>query len=408
MSEAPSLETTLASRFFRSKRHPRRPSRSTVLSVMGMACGVASLITVLSIMGGFERSLRSRMLQVQPHVSFKIAKLAPDDLISLTKNIETWAEQSSTHVSLSVVAEGSALATNGSRVAPIRVQGVDFKRWTRLESFVRQGHLPEPEEAPGLVLGQELAELLLVAPGDTLTLINPFERASPFIPLPMSRSFTVSAIVRTGVFEADQRFLWTEVETVNDFFAFAPTSQQIALWFEPPIPSASVVSHLKTISSPEHIQIWEDANRTLFQSMKLEQRAMFILLLCVIAVAALNIAILLTMTVNEKRSAMGMLLTLGMTPPRLMKVFAKQGIRIGLWGTSIGALIGVTACLLLKHFPLIELPDVYYDKTLPISLRTENVVLICVSTLVISWLASFLPAKKAARLHPVEALRSGR
>lgn len=407
-------EKILSSRLFRSRLRPRLPSRTSVFAICGVAAGVMSLILVLSIMGGFERSLRSRILRYHPHLQWHPTGLSRQQITDSLDELEQLSQKHPSQIQRAAYSESSALAMTSGTVRPITFQGIEAAGWKQLRPSLIEGHFPVDDHDDSLVIGMELAEDLVVETGDRIELINPFEMDSIFIPLPTSRHYRISGIVRTGLYEWDQKGVWASKTVVDQYFGFSFESSRFAWWIQPIDQidqvqikfSKALADH--TTLKPQHIYSWKELHRTIFHSMKIEQRSMFVLLLFVIAVASLNITILLTMTVNEKKPYIGMLMTLGMTPKRVMKIFSTHGFRLGAIGAGLGTIGGLGACLLLQKYPIVTLPDVYYDQSLPIHLNFYWVIVINVASLVIAYAASYFPARQAAQLDPIASIRTGR
>jgi lipoprotein-releasing system permease protein len=412
------FEARIGLRYTRAGRRARRRnafiSFISAISMAGIALGVAALIVVLSVMNGFQKEVRDRMLSVLAHV----------EVFSFDGALPDWrrvAAQVRAHPEVLAAApyiSAQAMFTSGDVVRGALVRGIDPALEPTVSDVVsnlRGGRLNDLADGQfGVVLGLELARSLSVGPGDKVTMIAPQGTVTPAGIVPRLRQFRVVATFESGHYEFDSTLALIHMGDAERLFRVeGPIGVRLKIKDMQEAPR--VAAQLSGLVDPGlAVRDWSRQNRTWFAAVQTEKRMMFIILTLIIAVAAFNLVSTLVMTVTEKQSDIAILRTLGASPRSVMMVFIVQGSLIGV----IGTLLGVAGGLLLANnldviVPAIEsvfgvqfLPkDIYVISALPSDPRAGDIVPITLISLVLALAATLYPSWRASRTRPAEALR---
>jgi lipoprotein-releasing system permease protein len=301
----------------------------------------------------------------------------------------------------------------GAQVMGILADGVPEADVTTIRSHAILGDFHFTRDSvslPGAVLGKLLASKLNAFPGDTIVLVGAAGldmNAATGAIVPRLDSAVVSGVFETGMYEYDNAYLYLELAAAQRFAGLGDDVTGIEVrtvdrWQAPAV-ADSLRANLK---APVRAIDWQEQNRSLFQALKLERLGMGVILLLIVVVAAFNIVSTLTMVVSDKTREIGILRAMGMPAKSIRRIFLYQGIVVGGVGTGGGVAIGLILSLLLERYHLISLdPSVYFIDHLPVAIQIPDVLMIIVSSLVITAVATLYPAAQAARLYPVEAIR---
>nr|WP_217344161.1 lipoprotein-releasing ABC transporter permease subunit [Noviherbaspirillum sp. L7-7A]MBV0878279.1 lipoprotein-releasing ABC transporter permease subunit [Noviherbaspirillum sp. L7-7A] len=386
----------------------------SMISMAGIALGVAALIVVLSVMNGFQKEVRDRMLSVLAHIEVFDATGALPDWQQTAK--EAFMDREVKGAAPYVA--GQAMMTRDDTVRGVVVRGVlpqEEPKVSDVASQVKQGSFNDLR--PGefnIVLGLELARSMQARVGDRVTLIAPQGQVTPAGVIPRLKQFTVVGIFEAGHFEFDSSLAFMHLEDAEKMFRLsAPSGLRLRIADMQQAPQ--VAQDLSRILTGDVlIRDWSQQNRNWFAAVQTEKRMMFIILTLIIAVAAFNLVSTLVMTVTDKQADIAILRTLGSSPGSIMKIFMIQGALVGLIGTAIGVGGGVLVALNVDIIvPFIEhllgvqfLPrDIYLISALPSDLRWPDVWTIGMVAVVLAFLATLYPSWRAARVRPAEALR---
>jgi len=408
-------ELLVGLRYTRAKRRNHFISFISLTSMLGIALGVAALIVVLSVMNGFQKEVRARILGVVSHVQITGA----DNRLA---DWETVAREAAAHPQVAaaapfVNAQGMLLLGAGVRGAVVRgiVPQLEQKvaeiglhmRAGKLESLV-------PGEF-GIVLGSELARALGARDGDKVTLIAPQGLVTPAGILPRLKQFTLVGIFEVGMFEYDSGLALIHLEDAQKLYGMGDRASGVRLKLHDLFQSREVTRDLMTrLRGDLYISDWTRSHANYFRAVQIEKTMMFIILLLIVAVAAFNIVSTLVMAVTDKQPDIAILRTLGASPGGIMKIFIVQGALIGVIGTLIGVAGGIVLALNIDVVvPFLERllnvqflsREVYYITDLPSDLQKSDVVSIALVSLVLSLLATLYPSWRAARVNPAETLR---
>ncbi len=410
---------------FIGKRHLTTTRRQaftaliTILSVLGVIIGVMALITVLAVMSGFESDIRKRILAVQSHILLSRHGDGITDYERLLSRVQTMDHVDSVQpFVLSQVMFRSATGVTGGIVKGIDPQYAK----TTLGKTIFQGLEPLEEKLrhrdrsanpsglpPGIILGGELANQLGVIEGDPVYLVLSTGGLSPVGHMPAIKRFEVTGIFEVGMHQYDVAFAYINLsEAMNVFHLEAINGIEIQVdnIFQAGRLADRIVDSLG--GYPYFARDWMTMNHNLFSALKLEKKAMFIILTLIILVAAFNIASSLIMIVTNKRKEIGILKAMGATKKSIKRIFVMEGMIIGGTGTALGVIFGLILCFLLKRYEFIELSsEVYYITTLPVQVKLLHVCSIVLAALGICFLATIYPATQASKIDPVGAIRYG-
>ena len=386
----------------------------SLISMAGIGLGVAALIVVLSVMNGFQKEVRDRMLSVLSHIEVFDASGAMPDWQAVAR--QTFQNKEVIGAAPYVAAQ--AMMTRDDNVRGVVIRGVlpsEEPKVSDVAGQVKQGKFTDLK--PGefnIVLGGELARSLHVTLGDKVTLIAPQGQVTPAGVLPRLKQFTVVGIFEAGHYEFDSSLAFIQIEDAERLFRLdAPSG--VRLRIKDMLQAPQVTQELSTqLTGNLYLRDWSQQNSNWFAAVKTEKRMMFIILTLIIAVAAFNLVSTLVMTVTDKQADIAILRTLGASPGSIMKIFVIQGALVGLIGTALGVAFGVVVALNIDVIvPAIErllhvqfLPkSIYVISELPSDLIWSDVWTIGGVAVVLAFLATLYPSWAAARVKPAEALR---
>ncbi len=411
------LELSIAWRYLRSRRGSRLLSLISVIAIGGVLVGVSALIVIMGVMNGLQRDLREKILVGSPDVhvlpygdGMRMTNWRPTrDAVAATPGVVRAAPFVSTQ---GMVRNLSGYMT-GTQVMGIQADGVAGADVTTIRSHAILGDfrfVRDSVSLPGAVLGKLLASKLNAFPGDTVVLVGAAGldmNAATGAIIPRLDSAVVSGVFETGMYEYDNAYLYLELAAAQRFAGLGDDVTGIEVRAVDRWKAPAVADSLRaTLKAPVRTIDWQEQNRSLFQALKLERLGMGVILLLIVVVAAFNIVSTLTMVVADKTREIGILRAMGMPAGSIRRIFLYQGVVVGAVGTGGGVTIGLVLSLLLEKYQLISLdPSVYFIDHLPVAIQLTDVLLIIVSSLVITALATLYPAAQAARLYPVEAIR---
>jgi len=395
-------------RYLRSKKGNAFLSLITGFSIAGVAIGVSTLIVILSVMDGFEGALKSRLAHGEFHILAIRSSDIDDPYFSLPP--EHIAKLYALHPDIQAV--NPVLSTEVILRAGKRVSGASIRGITETQMNSLTNILVEAVDGPkiltkeGVWLGRELAYQLDVLPGDRISLISPTETEGPMESVPRMQNFRVEGIYESGIPEKDLHVLYAPIEAVRGFLQKKDTINQIEIQVKHFDQSQNPANEIRNyLGEAYSVKDWEQLNAHLFASLKLERVTMFVILAMIILVASFNIVTSLKMTVIEKRKEISILQAMGASPRQIGKIFLVQGAVIGNVGTFIGLVVGVGISLLLKRYQFIELPDIFYDRSLPVVISPVFIAFIVATSILIVMAAAIFPARAAAKLPPLQGIR---
>ncbi|MFZ9505707.1 MAG: lipoprotein-releasing ABC transporter permease subunit [Burkholderiaceae bacterium] len=412
------FELSIGLRYTRAGRRSGRRngfiSFISALSVAGIALGVAALITVLSVMNGFQKEVRDRMLGVLSHIEI-LAGRAP---ILDWRPVLAEARRHPQVVDGAPFVAGQAMLSRDGTMRGVMVRGIDPSLEARVAEFASRMNRGSLEQLVGgqfnIAVGRELASQWLVALGDRITLIAPQGTATPAGVMPRLRQFTVVAIFDSGHYEYDSSLVLMHHDDAARLFRVEGVSG-VRLMTRDMMGAPAVARDLaRALPADLLVRDWSSENRNWFAAVQIEKRMMFVILTLIIAVAAFNLVSMLVMTVTDKQADIAILRTLGATPGAIMRIFMIQGSTVGLLGTFLGLSLGTLLALnvgpvvaaLERWFSLQVLPKgIYFIDYLPSDLHAADVLTIGLTSCAMALIATIYPSLRAAAVKPAEALR---
>jgi lipoprotein-releasing system permease protein len=403
-------EPYIALRYLLSKKNVRFVSVISTISILGVTIGVAALIVVLSVFNGFRGLVSSILINFDPHL--RIESTIPVDSTKYQAMLDYLSNDSEVK-GYSPFAGGKALivSRNINRVVNIRgLESNSIPKVSGLSDKIVLGSVDlTGDQRNGIVLGLILADRLGIVIGDTISVVSPSgaELATLQLGLPLIRRFKVVGIYESNNKEYDGYYAFTNLNSAQLLFGRAGRIDGIDIRFGD-VDNAD--SFRKTIKKEYgdsfRYLTWYDLHRELYTVMQIERWCAYIVLCLIIAVASFNLLSSLTMTVIEKRRDIGILKSMGATTGSIRKIFSVQGFYVGIVGTMTGTLIGLFIVYLQERYHLVPLDTtVYIIPAMPVEVQVTDIILVAVAALGLCSLASRLPAKRAASLNPVEAIR---
>jgi len=378
-----------------------------LIAVLGVIVGVAALIIVNSVMTGFQSAIKERLLSSNADIIVMKASgnFYEYDYAGRKISKINHVRGVSPFIYMSVMASSSTSSEGAS------LRGCDpagEKLVTDIPKHIVAGDW-RLLRGNGIVVGKELADDLGVTVGDTITVMSPLGRKTPFGFMPVTFRFRVVGIFEVGMYQFDSGLMLADIDTVRKAFGIGDFVTGLMVKLDDPENARSVEKKIEAVLGEKFIaRDWIEMNKNLFSALKLEKLAMFLILTLIVIVASFNISSLLMMNVNYRSKEIAILKTLGSEDSLILKVFMFQGLIIGFLGTLIGEAVGISVSLLGEKYRLISLPtDVYYIDHLPFQLHASDCVIAAVAAIVISVIATIYPARRASKTEPVRILRMG-
>ncbi len=402
-------------RYTRAKRRNHFISFISLISILGIALGVMALITVLSVMNGFEKELRERILGMASHAHVT----SFDSKLYKWKDVRAQIEADPRVIGTAPQIEFEAMLNFGDKVSGALIRGiepVEERQVSDVHEHMVAGSIDDLKPgAFGIVLGKELAIALNVDLGSKVTVVTPQANVTPAGFMPRFRRFTVVGVFSVGMYEYDRATAFMHIQDAAKLMRYGNAIGGIRLKLADMFEAKQVSAALSQALGPDYfVADWTVQHENFFRAIKTEKRVMFFILLLIVTVAAFNIVSTLVMLVNDKRADIAIMRTLGMSPTQVMGVFIVQGMLIGTLGTLLGIVCGVALATNVDVIvPWLEqlfhtkflAADVYYITELPSDLRVRDVVIIAVVSFMASILMTIYPAWQASRTSPAEALR---
>jgi lipoprotein-releasing system permease protein len=413
------LEWYIARRYLSSRKGARFLSLITLIAIGGVTVGVMALIVVTAVMSGLQRDLRDKILGTNPHIwvttyGENMLIPAPDWEMTLATVREIDGVEAAApfvHTESALVMPGGGGYTEAALLRGIDpdAEGVAV---TDIVGQIRAGDFSLGETQSGhppLILGDELAERFSAYPGRILNVLS-FQGAQinyMGIPQPVVRSFEVVGRFRTGMYEYDNKYMYTSIPAAQEITRLGEAVTGLEIRVQDPMEADRVALRIdEELGLPYRTLDWKSMNASLFSALQLEKMAMGIILLLIVVVAAFNIISTLVMVVADKTREIGILKSMGLRAEQVQKVFMLQGIVIGIVGSVLGAAGGLLLTWLLDRYQFVQIPgEVYFIDHLPVAFDPLEIAIILGTSLLISFAATLYPARQAAALFPVEAIR---
>ena len=408
MSRGLPFELFLGLRYLTARGQRTNLSLFVWIGVGGVFLGVAALIVVLAVMTGFQDGIRDKIISANPHLLIFQTGAGLGDADGVAARVRAVPGVRS---ATPFVLQQALFTTEGGGSHGGLVRGVSLADPSVLADITRQigsGSLaPLTGGQPGILLGVELARTLGVVPGDAVTVISPKAAITAVGMVPKMRRFTVAGTVQIGMYEYDASIAYLALEVAREFADLPAGVTGLEVKLDDPFAAKRVGAAIsRTLGFPFWIRDWMDMIRNLFAALQLEKLALFVIVTIIVLVAAFAIIGHLVLLVAEKRKEIGVLKAIGASASSITLVFFSVGMMISVAGTVAGSAVGLALIWVQNTYKIIRLAgDVYQIDHLPMKLSPTDFVLIVGATLVLSFLATVLPARRAGALSPVDVLR---
>jgi lipoprotein-releasing system permease protein len=401
------FELFIAKRYLVKGRKSSFISIISLVSIAGIAIGVAALIIALALITGFQGDIQDKILNSTAHVMVSsIIGDGIDNYEPLVKELRDFDKQI---ISAAPVVYGTVLLKGtGKNASGAILRGVDLNAsanevWA---NKIESGKLPFKKNQ--LLVGSEIAARLGAISYDRVTVITPQGSLTPSGIMPKMRQLYVSGIFKTGLYEFDNGTVITSLETAQKLFRLGKKISYIQIYLKDQFEAEAIATRLKEML-PIGLSVitWKELNASLYSALKLEKTVLFFTLTLIIVVASLNIIAGLILLVIQKIKDIGILLSYGATPGMIKRIFFLQGSVIGIIGTTAGALIGLLFCTLANKFEIIQIPsEIYQMSYVPFRINLFDFIAVVLVTLLISFTATLIPSKRAASVNVIDAIKN--
>ncbi len=401
------FEFFVARRYLLKGRKSSFISIISLVSIIGIAIGVAALVIALALINGFQNDIRNKILDSTAHVMINnVIGDGLSDYEAITKGIETSFPEI---LSARPVVYGTVLLKGTSRQSSGAIlRGVDVKSsgdalWAKK---IKRGSLPEKKNQ--LLLGHDMALRVGLIEGESCSVITPKPVLTPTGVLPRMKRMFVTGIFKTGLYEVDNGTVITNLKTAQKLFGLKDKISYIQIYLKDIFDAEAVAEKLRDTLPPSlSVITWKDLNASLYSALELEKTVLFFTLTLIIIVASLNIVAGLILLVIQKIKDIGILLSYGATPRMIKRIFFIQGSIIGVTGTVLGAVVGLLFCMMANHFQLIKVPaDIYQMSFVPFTTSLFDFSAVVIISLIITFTATLIPSRKAASVNVVDAVKN--
>ncbi len=404
-------EIFVSLRYLKTRKRYGTLSLNTFISIAGVVIGVATSIITLSIMTGFQGYFRDKILSAMPHiVVMEYTGTGVKDQESLKNKVERVAHVKATTPFI----YAQSMLTSNDRMQGVVVRGIDPKTEARVTDLAKNmtlGTLADLSksggEKPRIIIGEDLARKLGVSVGETITMVNPLGEETAIGIVPKMRKFVLAGLFDAGMYDYNTGFVYIALAEAQKFFEMPGRVSGVQVRVDDIYQADRIAAAIQASAGyPFYTRNWMEMNKNFFSALLLEKIGMSLILVVIIVVASFNIIGTLTMIVMEKSREIAILKSMGSPAQSIMKIFMFAGLAIGSLGTAIGAIIGYGAVTIITRTDIISLPkDVYQIDHLPLSISGLDVLVISLTAIGISFLATLYPSWQAAKQDPVEVLR---
>ncbi len=406
------FESFISKRYLISKHKINFITIISLISITGITIGVAALIVVLSVFNGFGSLVTSFLINFDPHVRVEI--ISPEGF-GHQKEISNDIKKISDVKMFAPFVSGKVLAYKAGLTQIVNLKGIVEKSGNDIYGIKKSMlfgsyNISSGNGLPHVILGLTLADRLQTLIGDTLTIVSPvgIEQAITQFSMPKTQKFILSGIYSSNNNEYDGSYIFTNLKTAQNILGYNGKVQGYDIRLDNINESNNVKAKLDKMLNPKlyNVSTWYDFHKELYTVMKIERWSAYIILCLIIAVATFNILGSLSMSVIEKRRDIGILRSMGASEKSILRIFMYEGLLIGVIGTIAGALLGYFICFLQLHYKIYPLnPTEYKIDALPLQIRISDFFFITGASMLMSFLASLFPAKRAAKVNPLEAIK---
>lgn len=401
------FELFIARRYLVRGRKTSFISIVSLVSIIGIAIGVAALIIALGLMNGFQNDIRSKILDSTAHIM--VSDIMGEGLAGYEELIAELKKNIRKIKSASPVVFGTVLIKgSGSSAAGAILRGVDLDSIGDMDWMTRIDSRKLPRGKNEMIVGRDLSLRMGLFEGDDCLVISPQPVLSPTGVIPRFKRFKISGVFKSGLYEVDNGTVITNLTTAQKLFKLKDRISYIQIYLDDLFAAEAAARQVRP-RLPAHLSVitWKDLNAALYSALKLEKTVLFFTLTLIIIVAALNIIAGLILLVIQKIKDIGILLSCGATPKMIKKIFFIQGSIIGVLGTAAGVVIGVVFSMLANKFELIKVPSEWFQMSyVPFHINWFDLLAVVVVALLISFTATLIPSKKAAAVNVVEAVKN--
>ena len=404
------VERLISSRNLKPKKKEGFLKVISIFSFLGIMLGVAILIIVMSVMNGFKNDLTKKILGLNPHIIIESNgfKIENEFIENLKKKFQ--------HINISKTYSGEGIVVSNDNAKGIIIKGIDSNNkesLSFLEKNVSKGNLNKFKKNTAFI-GAELAFNLDLKIGDKINLMSSAFVATPFGGLPKQETLTVAGVFNTGFYEFDQNFVFLNLSDALSIFDKEEHDQNLEIYLTNPMKADSFKDEIQKLNQNYFVYSWSDLNKSFFSALKVERNVMFVILTLILIVAAFNIISGLTILIKNKTKEIAILKTLGLSNKSIKKSFFLTGFTIGFAATITGIFIGIIFSLNIEkirsflsntfNFELFP-SDVYFLEKLPSEINTYSIFIVFIFSLIISALASYLPAMSISKMKTFRALK---
>jgi lipoprotein-releasing system permease protein len=404
-------EIFVSLRYLKTKKRYGTISLNTFISIAGVVIGVATSIITLSVMTGFQGYFRDKILSAMPHI---VVMEFTGSGVKHDKALQEKVEKVPQVTASTPFIYAQSMVTTRERMQGVVVRGIDPATEASVTDLAKNmvagtlNDLHQNERTlPGIIIGEDLARKLGVSVGEPLTMVNPLGEETPMGMVPKMKKFEVAGLFDAGMYDYNTGFVYIALPDAQKFFDMPGRISGVQVRIDDIYHADRISSAIQAaIGYPFYTRNWMEMNKNFFSALLLEKIGMSLILVVIIIVASFNIVGTLTMIVMEKNREIAILKSMGSSARSIVKIFMFAGLAIGFVGTAIGVIIGYGAVTILTTTDIVSLPkDVYQVSRLPLSISGLDVLVISLTALGISFIATLYPAWQAARQDPVEVLR---
>lgn len=399
------FESFVAKRYLMSQSKGVFSLITTLIGVLGVAVGVAALITTLAVMSGFHNDIKKHVIGAQSHIMV-FGKMPDGRYQKIQEQLKTIPQI----VASAPTVYGQAILSYGQTSHGVLLRGLDTEQESKTNTLVTSltegSFKSEDEKLPPLVLGTELADNMGLDVGDEVVLVSPQGLAGG---LPKMKRFKVTGILKTGYYEFDNTIVYTDLQNSSDFLGLKGAVTGLNVKITNLDEADDVAAQINNVIGHQYVvKTYAQMNQTLYAALKLEKTVMFIILFLIIIVAALNITSNLILFGTEKLRDIGILRTLGASPAQIRHIFLLEGLFIATAGVVLGLILALILCFIIKNTNIVQLPaDIYYLTKVPVSLQFFDVLFVVAGSYLVCFISALYPAYKASKINPVDAVRYG-
>jgi lipoprotein-releasing system permease protein len=406
------LETFIAKRYLISKHKINFITIISFISIVGVTIGVAALIVVLSVFNGFGSLVTKYMMNFEPHIRAQVISEEGEKNIQQLSDLLSKLKESE---GFTPFVNGKVLAYNKGLTKVVNLKGIKKELADNVYNFSSSilygnNEIASTKPVPKVIIGIQLADKMQAVTGDTLTLISPLgiEKAITQLSMPLTKKVVITGIYSSNNNDYDAGYIITDLEFAQFLLGYKKSIQGFEVRLKDSDDAFAVKNFLEETLSKDNFSIktWYDFHQELYSVMKIERWTAYLILMLIIAVATFNILGSLSMSVIEKRRDIGILSAMGISEKSILKIFMFEGILIGIIGTLLGVLLGYFICYLQIEYNIYPLnPAQYKVDSLPLEIRLSDFFFVSGASLLLTFIAALYPAKRAAKVNPLEAIK---